>query len=161
MEIEIDLRPGSFAVTVPSRGHRHVWQDVVWLRDGSVIVGVGDASAPTASGRGDRPEGDVRARTVLAAPSFDPDVAWAAVSYAVAVTLREAGVSWLRGFGGHRLRLTHPGWHEIARADRISFLERPGWLSVEVNGSVVARWRVDLPIVGGILGGRRIAPNGA
>jgi hypothetical protein len=60
---------------------------------------------------------------------------------------------------GESLRITCPGWSAISRADRHRFVELLRATRVEINGVVVRRRRLDLPVVGWMVGGTWISPD--
>jgi hypothetical protein len=159
--IELEVGAGTFAMRLPARGVSRLWLDSITVRDQKLIVGAGEAPVDLQVVSPEQTAGNVVTRSALGASTFDPVLATAMVRYGTYQVLRDAGLGRRFMFTGPNLHMRHPGWRDIPPADRRSFLEDLGWPNVEVNDVVVVRQRIRIPLIGAIIGGRWISPNGA
>jgi hypothetical protein len=155
--IEIDIGDGSFIVRLPGTDVVRTWRDSITLRGGDKILGVGETPDEGRLHQGDHAK-VVTTRPALSPRSFEPALAAAMIDYTTADAMHADGVTW-RMLLGESLRITCPGWSAISRADRHRFVELLRATRVEINGVVVRRRRLDLPVVGWMVGGTWISPD--
>jgi hypothetical protein len=159
--IELEVGAGTFAMRLPARGVSRFRLDSISIRDQKLIVGVGEAPVDLQTVPLEQSAGSVVTRSALGSPTFDPVFATAMVRYGTYQVLGDAGLGRRSMFIRPNLHMRHPGWRDIPPADRRRFLEELGWPNVEVNGVVVVRRRIQIPLIGAIIGGRWISPNGS
>ena len=161
--VEIEVGNGSLVVRVPTRAWSHTWRDTISIREGTTIVGIGDPAPDTEpSSGGGGAGGEVVTRHAFAADDFDPAVAEAMTRYIVGRARQDARLGWWNGwFQPSTLRLRHPDWLDIPGPDRQAYLTSLSRWSprVEVNGVVVVRPLVDVPILRDLIGRKRIADD--
>jgi hypothetical protein len=150
--VEVEIGEDAVTVRVPERHWSGSWRDTLTVGEGSRILAIGepvDAPAPDGAER----------RAVLNAPNFDPELANAMIRALVYNGLRESGLGWRAWISTVELRLWFPRWRHIPPVDRLRVLEDPPARSVSVNGEVVIRPWLPLPLVDRLLGTRWVAPD--